>query len=315
MDLPYHSHSRRTFLGQLAAVSALAVGPDLRAAAAPTPIRVQVFTKHLDGFSYADMAGMAAEAGFNGLDLTVRPGGHVLPERVADDLPRAVEAAKKAGIAIPTIVTALTAADSPYAEAIIRTAAGQGVQAYRTGWINYEPNEAIERGLERFRQALAGLASLNQKNRIHGAYQNHHGTSLGAPVWDLAEVLKGQDARYMGCQYDLYHATIEGADSWSLGFRRIHPYVRTLDVKDFRWAGTGKKVHPETVPLGEGMVDFPRLFGLVKQLNIQPLLSMHFEYPMPTAAGGADARRQLVSLMKKDLTVLQGWLQTAGLGS
>jgi sugar phosphate isomerase/epimerase len=261
------------------------------------------------------MAGMAAEAGFNGLDLTVRPGGHVLPERVADDLPRAVEAARKAGISIPTIVTALTSADSPQAEAIIRTAAGQGVQAYRTGWINYQPNETIEQGMERSRQALTGLAALNQKHRIHGAYQNHHGTSLGAPVWDLAEVLKGQDARYMGCQYDLYHATIEGVDSWPLGFRRIHPYVQTLDVKDFRWAGTGKKVHPETVPLGEGMVDFPRLFQLVKQLNIQPLLSMHFEYPMPTAVGGADARRQLIALMKKDLNVLQGWLQTAGLGS
>ena len=44
------------------------------------------------------MSEAAAEMGFNGLDLTLRPKGHVLPERVVDDLPKAVEAMKKHGI-------------------------------------------------------------------------------------------------------------------------------------------------------------------------------------------------------------------------
>jgi len=306
--------TRRTFLGQLAAVGAVAANLPAQAAPAPLlPFRVQVFTKHLGGFSYADIAQLAAEAGFDGLDLTVRPGGHVLPERVADDLPRAVEAAKSGGVSVPMIVTALTGADSPHAEAIIRTAAAQGVQAYRTGWLSYRPDETIERNWERFRATLTGLVALNRNHPIHGAYQNHNGGLMGAPVWDLADVLQGQDARYMGCQYDLYHATIEGAHSWPLGFRRVHPFVRTLDVKDFRWAGSGRKLRVETVPLGEGLTDFPALFAEVKRLNLQPQLSLHFEYPTPTSANGADGRRQLVTLMKKDLGVLRGWLRDADL--
>ncbi|MCY7356357.1 MAG: twin-arginine translocation signal domain-containing protein [Rudanella sp.] len=144
--------SRRTFLGQLATATALMATTNVWAVPLPpAPFTVQVFTKHLDGFGYDDISAMAAEAGFDGLDLTVRPAGHVLPERVADDLPRAVAAAKKAGLAIPLIVTALTDEGSPHAEAVIRTAAAQGVSAYRTGWLSYQPNEPMEVGRERIR--------------------------------------------------------------------------------------------------------------------------------------------------------------------
>ena len=32
---------------------------------------------------------------------------------------------------------------------------------------------------------MDGLARLNEKYKIHGAYQNHAGSNFGAPVWDL----------------------------------------------------------------------------------------------------------------------------------
>ena len=38
------------------------------------------------------MAEVSADLGFDGLDITVRPKGHVLPERVVVDLPEAVDA-------------------------------------------------------------------------------------------------------------------------------------------------------------------------------------------------------------------------------
>ena len=58
-------------------------------------IEVHLFSKHLQFLDSNEMAAATAEMGFDGLDLTVRPKGHVLPERVADDLPKAVEAMKK----------------------------------------------------------------------------------------------------------------------------------------------------------------------------------------------------------------------------
>lgn len=305
--------NRRTFLRQAGTLALLPALPTWVNGPDPVPFRINVFTKHLAEFGYDDLAALCAEAGFDGLDLTVRPGGHVLPERVADDLPRAVEAARKAGIGIPMIVTALTNADSPQAEAIVRTAAAQGVTAYRTGWLDYDLKQSIEKNLRTHRAALLSLAKFNERHRIHGAYQNHSGLRVGAPVWDLAELLRGQDARYLGCQYDLHHATIEGFNSWVLGFQQIASFVRTLDVKDFRWTNAGGKWRNESVPLGEGLVNFPALFQLVKELGLQPQVSLHFEYPMPTSVDPAERRRQLVALMKKDLGVLHGWLRAAGL--
>ena len=54
--------------------------------------RICVFTDHLAGFPYADVARMFREVGVAGPDLTVRPGGLVLPDRVEEDLPRAAAA-------------------------------------------------------------------------------------------------------------------------------------------------------------------------------------------------------------------------------
>ena len=61
----------------------------------PQHLNVHLFSKHLQFLDYNDMSEAAAEMGFSGLDLTVRPEGHVLPHRVLEDLPMAVEAMKK----------------------------------------------------------------------------------------------------------------------------------------------------------------------------------------------------------------------------
>ncbi len=50
--------------------------------------RICVFTDHLAGFPYEDVARMLRDLKVAGPDLTVRPGGLVKPERVSEDLPR-----------------------------------------------------------------------------------------------------------------------------------------------------------------------------------------------------------------------------------
>ena len=51
-----------------------------------TPYEVHVFSKHLQWLDYENMAKTASENGFDGVDLTVRPKGHVLPEKVNADM-------------------------------------------------------------------------------------------------------------------------------------------------------------------------------------------------------------------------------------
>lgn len=68
-------------------------------------MKICIFSKQLQWMDYQEMAAAVADMGYDGINITVRTGGHVSPERVAEDLPKAVEAANKAGIKVLLIST------------------------------------------------------------------------------------------------------------------------------------------------------------------------------------------------------------------
>jgi len=112
--------------------------PSLRAQGAVPPASAKpvfcLFSKHLPELGWSDVGRAVKDAGFDGVDLTVRAKGHVLPERAADDLPRALDAIRAHGLTVPMITTELTSAGLPSAEPILRTAAKHGVRYFKTGY-------------------------------------------------------------------------------------------------------------------------------------------------------------------------------------
>src|SRR5947207_10968486 len=64
-----------------------------------------LYSLSLQWADYDEAADTAAKAGWPAIGWTARGGGHVLPENVARDLPKAVAAAKKAGLQVPIIIT------------------------------------------------------------------------------------------------------------------------------------------------------------------------------------------------------------------
>jgi L-ribulose-5-phosphate 3-epimerase len=319
--------SRRCFLSQLAlagaavplaqfATTAVAAERKAKAAAPGTkapplpPAAIHVFTKPLQWLDYASVAALARAAGFDGLDLSVRPGGHVLPERVQDDLPRAVEEAKKAGLKVELITTGITNASDKDTEPVLRTAAKLGVKCYRLGNFSYDEKLGIWASLHKHRDALKELAALNQSLGLHGAIQNHAGTRVGGPVWDLFEILRDIDPRWAGVQYDIRHAVAEGGQSWPLALKLLAPWIKSTDFKDFKWEQAGGKAVIENVPIGEGIVPFDAYFKLARDLKITGPMSVHLEYPPFERAevSEAEKRAKFPALMKKDLVTLKGYL-------
>ncbi len=275
--------------------------------------KVCVFSKHLQWLDYQGMAETATEIGFDGVALTVRPKGHVLPERVEDDLPKAVEAVNKAGIKVYMMTTAITDPKDIHTEKILKTASKVGIRYYRMGSLHYDDSITIEKNLEIHKATIRELAEMNKHYKIHGAYQNHAGVRVGAPVWDIWYLIKDLDPEWIGCQYDVKHATQEGGTAWPIGLKLLHKYIKITANKDFKWVEKDGKWRGQHVPLTEGMVDFPAYFKLVKQYNISGPISMHFEYPI----GGAEKGRNKLSIdktkvlgaMRRDLKILRGWLE------
>lgn len=272
--------------------------------------RICIFSKHLQWLDYNGMAQTAAELGFDGVDLTVRRKGHVLPERVEDDLPKAVEAIKAAGIEPLMIVTDINDPDDPNTEKTLKTASGLGIKYYRLGYYVYSEDKSIASTLQEVKPKIRDLAAMNKHHNIHGACQNHSGSRyVGAPVWDLWELIKDLDPEYIGCQFDVRHATVEGAQAWPLHLRLMAKYIKNLAVKDFSWEMLNNKWRIINCPLGDGAVDYDGYLQLLKKLSIAGPISVHYEYDLGGANRGETKltieKEKVLTAMRRDLEFLK----------
>lgn len=314
-------HTRRNFvklsaMGALASTSTFSLANSLLEPdySSDSDLKVFIFSKHLQFLDYKGMCEAAKEIGFDGLDLTVRPKGHVLPKNVEEDLPRATEAMKSFDLLPLMLSTNVSDANNPLDRKVLEVASQQGYKYYRPDWYRYNDEQTIEDSLEIFSEKIEGLAQLNKSLNISGSYHNHSGHFMGSSIWDLSQILKGIPPLQMGCQYDIMHATVEGGKNWEIDFRLIKDQINSLVVKDFVWGKVDGKWKPVFKPMGEGMVDFNKYFSLLKKYKINVPVSIHIEYDLGGAEhGGVPTidKKEIFKKMKKDLLfVREMWENT-----
>lgn len=297
--------SRRTLL----AGTGLLLGGAVPSPAAPGKLKVAIFSKHLQFVQGDELASMAAAIGFDAIDITVRKGGHVEPERVRQELPGLVAIIRKHGLEVPMITTDIVDTATPFTEDILRTMQELGIRDYRWGGYKYAGNAPIIAQLEAMRPRVAKLAGLNARYEACAMYHTHSGVDLvGASFWDLHTLLAGIDPKAAGVNFDIGHATVEGGlGGWINNFRVTSDHLRGIAVKDFLWGKDAKgSWQPQWKPLGQGMVRFPEFFRMVAASGFDGPLQIHFEYEMGDPAATKVA-------MKRDLATLRGYLAQAGL--
>jgi len=306
---------RRQFVKNISLISGIALGLPSQAMSlfnGERSLKVNIFSKHLQFLNYGRMAEVAKMIGFDGVDLTVRPNGHVEPANVQKDLPEAITAIRNEGLSFETITTAVEDASDPVDRSVLETAAVLGVKTYRMNWFRYDQQVSMMDQLQSLQKQVADLGVLNERLGLIACYQNHAGNLVGASLWEVYELLKLSDPKFFGVQYDIRHATVEGGVSWPNGLRLVQSQVKSIVLKDFKWEKIGGKWILVNTPIGEGMVDFPAFFRLIRKYEIEVPVSLHLEYPL----GGAEhGHRQLscdqgivFEAMKNDLNrVKQYW--------
>lgn len=250
--------------------------------------RFHVFSKMFQSpvtKSPEELCDLMAGAGFDGVQWTVRKGGHATPENVKTELPRLVKISKARGLDVETICTAITDGNDSVSETICRVAADCGVRQFRTGYYFYdEKNESFPQSMERFKRAFSSLADLGGRCGIKAAYQNHStwGPAIfGGAVWDIYECVRDLDPRYIGIEFDPMHAYFENYESWRHGFARVAPWVSSIDLKDFHYALSRKdprRMEKKMVAAGEGIAPWTETKEIVERMMIDPLYILHFEY-------------------------------------
>lgn len=233
--------TRRDFI-KLATLAGIGISPIVNYANSlfnPTELlthdlKVFIFSKHLQFLNYKDMCDAAKEIGFDGIDLTVRPRGHVLPENVTEDLASATEAVKNYGLLTEMITTNVKDANMLSDRKVLEAASSLGYKYYRTGWYKYSKDDDIKTRFMNIQEKLKDLYELNEQLGISGSYQNHSGQYMGSSIWELNQALEGFSPLYLGSQYDIMHATVEGGENWELGLRLVKDKINTLVIKDFK---------------------------------------------------------------------------------
>ncbi|MCZ2153881.1 MAG: sugar phosphate isomerase/epimerase [Bryobacterales bacterium] len=319
--------ARRAFLAGTAAGAIAAAGQTTAKApvSLPVPGRLPIllFSKHLHWADFETCAEILREIGAEGIDLTVRKGGHVEPERVREDLPKAVEIFRKAGTPVGMITTDIRTTDSPYARPILETAKSLGITHYRWGGFTYSQEKPIPEQLKAFKPEIHDLARLNAQLGVTAMYHIHSGfNQMGVCVWDLWELIRDEDPNTVSFNYDIGHATVEGGfGGWLTSMRLALPFTRGTAVKDFYWAkDVDGAWRPRWCPLGEGMVDWAGYFNQLKNAPAPLPLQVHLEFDELGAA--AHGRRQLdmprervVAMLKKDVSRVKELRAKAGIGA
>jgi sugar phosphate isomerase/epimerase len=307
MPTDSHNLTRRQLIlaGAGSMLSAGVLANTATAAGSPQKPALCLFSKHLQHLDHPALATALRELGFPGVDLTVRPGGHVLPENIERDLPKAVAALEKENIAVPMITTGLLSASDPTARPTLYTAAKHGIPFFKVGYYRYSDTKLFDDTLAEVKRDVEGLAKLAAGAKIQGGLHNHNGNYVGAAMWDNWWVMRDIDPQAMGAYFDPCHATVEGGvHGWEIGFHRLASRIKMVAIKDFYWEKTGGAWKVRMCPLGEGMVNFPKFFKLLAANGFQGPISLHMEYAIDGPTESAREERTLAAI-ERDLGYLK----------
>jgi L-ribulose-5-phosphate 3-epimerase len=306
------SVSRRQFLQAAIAAGAVASMPSAATAQGSGAFRGQMcfFSKHLPRMHAQRLGRTLKQLGFDGVDLTVRPKGHIEPARVAQDLPPFVAGLKDEGMPVPMITTELLSDADPAARPTLETAAALKIPFFKPGYYRY-PLIDVRKELDTAMQQLRTLAALSAQQGVRLGFHNHSGNYIGSPVWDIVPTIDSLDPRWAGYYFDVRHAVVEGGDAgWRAAFNLVAPRLLMIAVKDFYWEKTAKGWRVHNCPLGEGMVDWTRYCAMLAKANFHGPVSLHLEYEIPGATPEAE-EENTIAATAKDLAFLKARFKEA----
>ncbi len=250
--------TRRYLLALLVAARASAQKP----AKLKRPI-VCVSSQALSGVGYAEMGEIVKQIGFDGVDITVMPGGLVEPQQAPVDEVRALESIHGAGLEAPTITTALTTPYDPWSRTVLALAGRTGVGLFKCGPRLRTKRDSTALALEG-REYKIGLCV-------------PVGSRSGA--LDLAagrELIAGLEPDWSGLCLDADCFDPNAGLSDEL-IRGAMPQVKAISL--FDEAGVTAQ------PLGKGAIAFDRLFGALARANFTGPITIHREYKTPDEPG------------------------------
>ncbi|QDT82043.1 Xylose isomerase-like TIM barrel [Gimesia maris] len=297
---PYNRLPRRDFLKQTAAQvltgtavagilqsqHGLQAGEDSKAKSKPAAAyQLGAFTKSFQDMPIPDVCRAFQSIGLDGLDLTVRPKGHILPENAEQELPQACAAAKEAGVKILFLTTMIDEPDKN-AERILATAREQGIDRVKIGYYRYKTFGTLAQQLKETTKKIGKVAKLCQKYEVLPCVHVHSNAFIPSHGTQLYQLIQDYSPQEIGAYVDTLHMVKEGSgDGWRQGLDLLGPWIALCAVKNFAWErGDGRdkyghqKWEAKTVPVADGISPIPQFVDALRKLGYKGTFSLHSEF-------------------------------------
>lgn len=198
-------------------------------------IRYSVFTKPWPTMSLAELGEWVAGLGFDGIELPVRPGYQVPPERVGE-LPQA--AAQLAGCGVKILSIAPLGPVAPTDEPTIAACAEAGIPTIRV-MARIAGGESYFQAEARLWREYDVLIPLLDKYGVQVGIQNHCGRFVSNPM-GLRRLVERYDPRQVAIVWDAAHNTLQGEEI-DLSLDIVWPHLCMVNLKNAFW----QRVAPE----------------------------------------------------------------------
>lgn len=187
-------------------------------------IRFSVFTKPWKSLSPAVLGEFVAGLGLDGIELPVRPGYQVEPDRVAT-LSAAAKTLAEFGVKILSVA-------GPTDETTIAACAEAGVPTIRV-MAPVNSGESYPEAEARYRRAYDALVPLLEKYGVQLGVQNHFGRFVANAV-GLQRLVAPYDPRHIAIVWDAAHEALNGNDL-DLALDVAWPHLCMVNLKNAYW--------------------------------------------------------------------------------
>jgi len=236
--------------------------------------RLSVFTKAWRTMPLPELARFVRHLGFDGVELPVRPGFQVPPERALTDLPLAVKQFAEEGLTIYSIA-------APVEEATIAACAEAGVPILRT-MAQILEGETYLQAEERLRRTYDATLPLLEKYGVTLGIQNHCDRFVANAV-GLMRLIGGYDPRYIAAVWDAGHEAVNGGlPEYALDV--VWSHLCMVNFKNAFWLRTNGPEAPQAEwrhywTLGRhGLSPWPRIVADLKRRGYDKVLCLTAEY-------------------------------------
>ena len=237
---------------------------------------------------YSELPDIIRTMGYDGIDLTVMPGGHVDPSKYMVEMDRAFQTFQDAGIETPMVTTSFISPSEPYAYAIFYVSGELGARLIRLGtWpalpvaTNAGPaaSQFVQMRATMLRNDLTQFAATGQRCNVTPLLANHAGSFPGRSIPEVEAMLASVPPKLFQYCFDPAQAVIEAksANGWEAAVQAALPRLGAVAISD---VGPDKNDSNAMKPcaMGEGVIDWKKFFSILAGARFHGPVSLHRDY-------------------------------------